>query len=263
MRPRDLVPLGLLVGIAAFLAVQIAQRPVFEPRPPAPPPVEQQGTDPVRARAPAPAPVAAVTSSSAPAPVRDETAIEIMLRDIGPGTYIQAMLQQQNRLLTRWPDRQREALRVWIQRDAKVANWDPQYPVVAGRAFDEWREAGFPMRFDVVYDSSSTELKILFVSQLGADQGRRIGVTHLLRDQHGWLVKAEIEIATLGPAGEALPPSLIAGIARHEVGHALGLVHSTNTGDVMYPESTTSVISAADRATLNLLYRLPPGVVKQ
>jgi hypothetical protein len=30
----------------------------------------------------------------------------------------------------------------------------------------------------------------------------------------------------------------------------------------MYPESAATTISAADRATLHLLYKLPPGIVK-
>jgi hypothetical protein len=30
----------------------------------------------------------------------------------------------------------------------------------------------------------------------------------------------------------------------------------------MYPKSTTPVISAPDKATLHLLYQLPPGLVK-
>lgn len=258
MRPRDLVPLALLGGIAGFMAVQVAQRP--KPRPIAA--AQQAASESQGSPAPAAPPVAAVTASIEPVPARDETAIHMMLRDDGPRTYIQAMLEQQNRLLTRWPSRQSEALRVWIDRDARVGNWDSRYPVVVEHAFEEWREAGFPMIFDIVLDSANTELKITFVSQLGPDQGRRIGVTRLLRDQNGWLVSAEVVIATQDSEGDPMPPSLIAGIARHEIGHALGLLHSTNPGDVMYPESTTSVISAADRATLNLLYRLPPGVVR-
>ena len=257
MRPRDLLPLVLLGGIAAFIAVQAALRPAA----PATPIVHATSVEPQGAAAEA-TPTTTVTVSSAPLPERDETAIQIMLRDGSPGTYLPAMLDQQNRLLTRWPERQREAIRVWIEREANVENWDPSYPVVAERAFDEWREAGFPLRFDVVHDRSTTELRIRFISQFEVSAGRRIGVTHLTRDQNGWLVDAEIVIATHDAQGRALPPSLIAGVARHEVGHALGLAHSPSPADVMFPESTTPVISARDRATLNLLYRLPPGVMK-
>lgn len=194
---------------------------------------------------------------------RDFALIQERLREGAPGTYILQMLAEQNDTLARWPDRNNEPLRVWIQPDASFPDWDASYPVVAERAFEEWQEAGFPVRFDMMRDSAGTDIKIVFVHQMPPEeQARRIGVARRVRDQNGWLVRAEVVIATHDRSGNPLSATTVGGTARHEVGHVLGLAHSPNPTDVMFPESRTPVISAVDRATLHLLYMLPPGPVK-
>lgn len=204
-----------------------------------------------------------ISTSRHPAEKRDLAQIQERLREGAPGTYVLEMLAEQNDSLARWPDRNNEPLRVWIQPDASFADWDASYPVVAERAFEEWEQAGFPVRFDRMRDSAGTDIKILFVHQMPADDpARRIGVARRVRDQDGWLVRAEVVIATHDRSGQPLSAATVAGTARHEVGHVLGLAHSPNPTDVMYPESRSTVISAADRATLHLLYKLPPGPVK-
>lgn len=198
-----------------------------------------------------------------PAPARDLALIQERLREGAPGTYILQMLPEQGDTLVRWPERLDVPLRVWIQADASFEGWHPSYAVVAERAFEEWREAGFPVQFDRVPDSTGADIKIVFVHQMPHDEHvRRIGVAKRVRDQDGWLVQAEIVIATHNRAGEVLPAETVGGTARHEVGHVLGLGHSQNPSDVMFPESRTPVISASDRATLHLIYMLPPGPVK-
>lgn len=279
MRRRDLLPLALLGGIAAFIVVQGRQMGRERARrPPSASGVEPQG----RAR---PAPGAAarraarasaesvaasaiaandqatieLRPSGIPAPLRDDPAVRAQISENQSGTYILEILQQRQQMLMRWPDRRVEGLRVWIERQSGIPDWSSAYPVVAEHAFDEWREAGFPIRFDFVTDPVGADISIRWVRQL---EGRRIGVTSISRDQSGWLVSAEISIAIHDSASAALPPELVAGVLRHEVGHALGLGHSGNAADVMYPESTTPTISDADRATLHLIYALPPGLVR-
>jgi predicted Zn-dependent protease len=281
VRTRDLVPLALLAGIAGVIVVQgremgrkrksrsAAERVTAT----AAAPVAQPQGAPALAPQPAtaqPAPrktidvvmPAELRASEEPPPVRDDAVVRQQIRDNESGTYIRAILDQQEQLLVRWPQRQREALRVWIERDANVADWDASYPIVAENVFSEWKEAGFPLRFDIVTDRVGSDIQIRWVSQFSGDDSRRIGLTSKARDQSGWLVSAEITVATHGPDGQKLTSEEVAGVARHEIGHALGLGHSASRKDVMYPESTTSIISEADRATLHLLYMLPPGVVK-
>jgi len=256
MRARDLIPFVLIGGIAVFI---VQQRRSMKPAPTPPAAAPAQRQDP--AQPPPEQPVAAGVTSQPADPARDAADARLRLDQGAPGTYILDILSQQEQTLIRWPDRSVNALRVWIERWSDVANWDRNYPIVAEAAFTEWRAAGFPMRFDIVVDSVGADIKIIWSNKF-SEGGRQIGVTQKMRDQNGWIRRADIIIATHNTQGAALAPATIAGVVRHEVGHALGLGHSPSKNDVMYPESYATTISEQDRATLHLLYTLPPGVVK-
>jgi hypothetical protein len=177
-----------------------------------------------------------------------------------PGTYIGDMLADRDSLLTRWPERTMDPVRVWIQRSATFPDWTPELFRVARAAFDEWGEVGIPIRFTFTIDSTRADIRVSFADRI-ADRNR-LGVTTHRHDPDGWIVGADILIATHDTTGVALAPPLIAAIARHEVGHALGLAHSRDRATIMYPESETMSITGPDRATMKLLYTLPPGSVR-
>jgi predicted Zn-dependent protease len=93
-------------------------------------------------------------------------------------------------------------------------------------------------------------------------EGQRIGVTERIQTSKFWIAIARIDVANHDSAGRLLSTRTVAGILRHEIGHALGLNHSGDATSVMYREAATSMISASDRATLRLLYLVPPGSLR-
>ena len=61
-------------------------------------------------------------------------------------------------------------------------------------------QAGFPIRFDFQPDSAGAAIQIRWTTRL-VEGGRQIGITRKTRDQHGWISRAEIDIATFDGLG--------------------------------------------------------------
>jgi hypothetical protein len=99
----------------------------------------------------------------------------------------------------------------------------------------------------------------------GSDRlpGERAGQTDLQWTRDGVIHSAVITLARRDPTGRAIPPAGLQAVAIHEIGHALGLAHSPNPDDVMFPVTRTGILSQRDRSTLTLLYELPLGTVRE
>ncbi|HEY2374589.1 MAG TPA: matrixin family metalloprotease [Gemmatimonadaceae bacterium] len=203
----------------------------------------------------------ALTASRARAPVRNAVDIRRRIADAGSRTYINDLLAMQDSVLFRWPENRDGGVRVWIQSDPHVRDWWIGYVQSARDVFLEWQTAGIPLRFVFPSDSAGADIVVRWIDQFPVDE-LRIGKTKRLADQNAWVVHADVVVALHDRDGDTFPPGEISEILRHEIGHALGLGHSKNTGTIMYPESTHLDITDLDKETLHLLYALPPGRVR-
>lgn len=126
----------------------------------------------------------------------------------------------------------------------------------------EWNDAGFPIRFNFIYDSTKADITLRWKERFAAEDGQRIGVTERIHTKEFWIASARIDIANHDSTGRLIPTRMVGGTLRHEIGHALGLNHVNDPASVMYRESAATAISPSDRATLHLLYLVPPGSLR-
>ncbi len=123
-----------------------------------------------------------------------------------------------------------------------------------------WQGTPFPIRI-LRGGQGDADFEIRWARSLG---GNQLGQTHTewfrQSDESGMRVSA-LALVTRSPfnQGFMLEAEQVRLTAAHEMGHALGLPHSDDPRDVMYPTNGAARISSADFATMNALYRLPNG----
>jgi len=181
------------------------------------------------------------------------------LRENSSGTYMSEMLASRDSALARWPDRRDDPIRVWIAPASAIADWTPGLVEAVRSAFLAWDAVELPARFTFVQDSADAEVTVGWIDRFTQSISGR---TRWARDDRWWITDASITLAVHHHQGETLAPDAMHAMALHEIGHMLGLDHTTDSGCVMAPRVRVRELSAADRATVRLLYSLPPGEVR-
>ena len=190
---------------------------------------------------------------------RDAGEIKRRLKQAEPGTYIGEVLLTRDSALSRWHERLDRPLRVWIQPGSKVADWNPVFVQQVRAAFMSWSATGIPVHFKFVSDSAKADARVVFIDHFSEPIS---GKTRWARDDGWWIVDADVTLAVHHDGGETLDPAAVRAIALHEVGHLLGLDHTSDIANIMTPRVRVRELSNADRSTMKLLYTLPPGPVR-
>lgn len=255
MRRLELVFGAIVTALAVFVAVEARGARVYSEYlgGTVSAPVSGSSEIPRRVRAIA-TPV--VDEGSIPRDIED---VRRRLREGAPGTYVNELLLQRDSALARWPDRRKRPLRVWIQPQTPTFDFNVAFPDIARNAFEEWSGTGIPLVFSFVHDSSKADVHVTWIDRFGEQIS---GKTLWAHDDDWWIVEANIVLAVHHRGGEPLDTSAVRAIALHEVGHLIGLDHTSDTANIMTPKVRVKELSDADRATARLLYALPPGKVK-
>jgi hypothetical protein len=175
------------------------------------------------------------------------------------GTYIDEILLARDSALARWPERIARPLRVYVGDGRQLEGWTDDFLPAVRDAFDSWVRASIPVRFTFVPDTTDADIRVRFVSTF--DNGIS-GKTVWSRDGYHWLLSSDIQLAVTHPNGGSVSAPQMRAIALHEVGHLLGLDHSSDGDNIMSARVRVRELSEADRATVRLLYAVPAGSIK-
>ena len=198
---------------------------------------------------------------------REPTYIELLarsetrrrIRASGNSTYLGDMLAvSEDSMLRRWENRSQNPIRVWFA-STYAANFKPAFLDAIRTAFAEWTNAGVPVRFDFDGDSTNAEVTVRWRIQFEIE---RTGQTDVTWDENGHIQSAVITLATFDPKGRPMEADDIRVVAMHEVGHLLGLDHSRDSTDIMFPTAKVRDLSERDVRTVILLYQLSAGSLR-
>jgi hypothetical protein len=178
----------------------------------------------------------------------------------------------------RWDVTGERPLTVWLQPRPRAVgptlNTDGEWRAALAEGVLAWSDAVPGLRLAIGRDSATADVRVTWTATLPAsapgDPGAgalgpnalaafTAGRTTLVADPTGRAAAATVVLAARSGDGVPYQPRDARAVARHEMGHVLGLAHHASPTSVMAPLVAAERIGAADRAVLRALYTLPAG----
>lgn len=149
-------------------------------------------------------------------------------------------------------------LKVFVK-EASSRYYKSDYKDYVKYALDVWRKADDRIQYKIVKSIDDADIAVIFIENLGDKyEENYLGLTDYDVDNKKEIDFSKIQISLIKNGDERISAGEIKATIVHEFGHALGLGHSNNEKDLMYPyispnhiaEMTYDELSVGDKLAI-------------